>query len=132
MAPAQAVYVAVIIPLAAAAGNFGYLRLQRTFKIASKTMLLINLYFFLVIVLWGCLGFLNTVFGLRQIWEVYLFGVLYGLNLGSVQSYSRTIFTDFIPPGAESRFFSLFEITDRGSSWLGPVIVSVIVQFTGT
>ena len=131
MSPSEAVIVAVIIPLMAAVGNFTLLRIQRLLNAAPKTMLLFSLWFFLGIVLWGCIGFFSSSFGLRQKWEIYLFGVLYGFNLGSVQSYSRCIFTDIIPPGSESQFFSLYEVSDKGSSWIGPLIVAIIIQGTG-
>jgi hypothetical protein len=37
-----------------------------------------------------------------------------------------------IPEGKESEYFSLFSFTDRGSSWIGPAIVSAVIQNTGT
>ena len=33
--------------------------------------------------------------------------------------------------GAESRFFSLYEIVDRGSSWVGPLLVGVMADSFG-
>ena len=131
MRPSEAVIIAIIIPLSAAVGNYIFLQLQRLTQIPSKIMLLINLYFFALLAAWGCIGLLTDKFGLHKKWEIYLFGVFYGLNLGSSSSYSRTLFTDFIPPGREARFFSLYGITDRGSSWIGPLMVAVIVQSTG-
>ena len=58
--------------------------------------------------------------------------VIYGMCLGPVQSYSRTMFTDLIPPGRESEYFGVFEISDRGSSWIGPAITAILYEITGS
>lgn len=33
--------------------------------------------------------------------------------------------------GNSSEFFSLFEITDKGSSWIGPAVIAALVQGYG-
>ena len=57
---------------------------------------------------------------------------IYGANLGSTQAFARSIFSEMIPVGHESQWFALFEITDKGSSWLGPLIASLLIQATGS
>lgn len=57
--------------------------------------------------------------------------VWYGLHLGAMQAYSRSCFALLIPRGRESAFYSLYELTNRGSSALGPLVVTVIQQATG-
>ena len=37
-----------------------------------------------------------------------------------------------IPEGQEDLFFALYNVTDRGSSWVGPAVVSLILQTTGS
>lgn len=56
---------------------------------------------------------------------------MYGLGLGVIQSYSRALFSSLVPPGLEGEFFGFFEVTDKGSSWLGPIVIGVIQQLTG-
>lgn len=60
-----------------------------------------------------------------------LVAVWYGLHLGAMQAYSRSCFALLIPRGRESAFYSLYELTNRGSSALGPLIVTGIQQATG-
>ena len=79
--------------------------------------------------LWAVPGLFNDKFGLVNVWEMYLVGVIYGLNIGSIQSYSRSMFTLMIPPNRESEFFGLYEVTDKGSSWIGPLIIAVISNY---
>ena len=45
-----------------------------------------------------------------------------------ILEYHATI----IPVGRESEFFALFEITDKGTAWLGPLILSVVFNTTGS
>ena len=55
--------------------------------------------------------------------ELLFIGCVYGLAYGVIASYSRSLFGQLIPPGYETQFFGLFEITDKGSSWMGPIVV---------
>jgi UMF1 family MFS transporter len=36
-----------------------------------------------------------------------------------------------IPPHRESEFFSFFELTDKGSSWVGPLVISIMANSSG-
>jgi len=37
-----------------------------------------------------------------------------------------------IPKGSESEYFSLYEISERGTSWFGPLLFGLALQFTGS
>lgn len=52
--------------------------------------------------------------------------IYYGTFVGAMQSFSRVLFADLIPEGEEAEFFSLYAITDKGSSWIGPSVVALI------
>ena len=69
--------------------------------------------------------------GLQSVYEMYVFGVYYGFILGALQSFSRVVFADLIPPGMETEFFALYEVTDKGSSWVGPVLVGLCGDVLG-
>lgn len=40
------------------------------------------------------------------------------------------MFAGLVPRGRESEFFGLYAITDKGSSWLGPLAVAAITDAT--
>jgi len=40
------------------------------------------------------------------------------------------MFADLVPRGRESEFFGLYAITDKGSSWLGPLAIAAITDAT--
>ena len=52
-------------------------------------------------------------------------------RLGGSQALSRSLFSQMIPKNRESEYFSLYEISERGTSWLGPVVFALALQFTG-
>ncbi|WP_407548510.1 MFS transporter [Streptomyces sp. Pv4-95] len=55
-----------------------------------------------------------------------------GLVLGGSQALSRSLFSHLIPRGKEAEYFSAYEISDRGVSWLGPLAFGVAYQLTGS
>ncbi|MYX29296.1 MFS transporter [Streptomyces sp. SID8381] len=53
-----------------------------------------------------------------------------GLVLGGSQALSRSLFSHLVPPGKEAEYFSAYEMSDRGMSWLGPLLFGVTYQLT--
>ena len=116
------------VPIAAFAGCFVFFKIQKCGSVSSVQMLRLTLAVYLILPLWGIIGYTNTVFGFRQIWELYTVGIIFGFILGANQSYARTVFADLIPSGMESQFFSLYAITDKCSSWIGPLVIGMLTQ----
>lgn len=91
---------------------------------------------FELIPLYGLLGYVPFVRnwgvgGLQKPWEMYLLASVYGLVLGGISSYCRSLYGELIPPGSEAAFYALYAITDKGSSVFGPAIVGAIIDATG-
>jgi UMF1 family MFS transporter len=61
----------------------------------------------------------------------YPVAVVYGFVLGGFSSFCRALFGELVPPGFEAAFYSLYAITDKGSSVFGPAIVGAITDATG-
>jgi UMF1 family MFS transporter len=40
--------------------------------------------------------------------------------MGGSQAISRSLFSRMIPLGREASFYGLYEISERGTSWIGP------------
>jgi MFS transporter, UMF1 family len=53
-----------------------------------------------------------------------------GLVMGGSQALSRSLFSQLVPRGKEAEFFSLYEVSDRGTSWLGPLVFGLAYQLT--
>lgn len=124
--------IAVLIsPFASVLGNAFFYLLQKFTKMTSKSILVLLLGLMGLVPAYGLMGLFTDRIGLHQEWEIYLFAIFYGFLVGALQSYSRVIFSELIPPGDESEFFSLYAITDKGSSWLGPLLQSLLLNATG-
>jgi len=37
-----------------------------------------------------------------------------------------------IPAGREASFFGIYEVSERGTSWMGPLLFSIVVARTGS
>ncbi len=55
-----------------------------------------------------------------------------GLVLGSTQALSRSLFSQMIPKSRESAFFGLYEISEKGTSWIGNLVFAIVVGTTGS
>ncbi|MEW2398330.1 MFS transporter [Streptomyces sp. NPDC046862] len=55
-----------------------------------------------------------------------------GLVLGGSQALSRSLFSHLVPPGKEAEYFSAYEMSDRGMSWMGPLLFGLTYQLTGS
>ena len=134
----------IVIPLAALIGNFFFLWVYRKWDLAGKQMIVFHHYAFLFLPVYMFIGFIpGSPIGMIPptgddspstiaIAEMYLFGAYYGLQLGSIQSFSRTTFADLVPPGLDAEFFGLYEITDKGSSWMGPLVAAWLFGVFGS
>ncbi|MET0419333.1 MAG: MFS transporter, partial [Actinoplanes sp.] len=59
-----------------------------------------------------------------------ILGAGIGLVLGGSQALSRSLFSQLIPQGKEGEYYGFYEISDKGTSWLGPLAFGLIFQLT--
>ena len=52
--------------------------------------------------------------------------------MGGSQALSRSVYSQMIPKGQEAEYFSVYEVSDKGTSWLGPLLFGLALQFTGS
>lgn len=50
--------------------------------------------------------------------------------LVGTQALSRSLFSQMIPRGREAEYFGVYEISDKGTSWLAPLFFGLTLQFT--
>jgi UMF1 family MFS transporter len=94
-------------------------------KYSTKNALIISIIIWLLVVIYSYL-FLNSTLGF------YVVGAVIGLVLGGTQALSRSLYSLMIPKGKESEYYSLYEISERGTSWIGPMVFGLSLQFTGS
>ena len=64
--------------------------------------------------------------------QFYLLASVIGFVMGGTQALSRSMFSQLIPPGREAEYFGFYEISDRGTSWLGPFLFALTFDLTGS
>ncbi|KAK4227486.1 putative autophagy-related protein 22 [Podospora fimiseda] len=117
-------------------GAFSWSFISRRFNLQAHHTILACIALFELIPIYGLLGYLPFVknwgvFGLQQPWEMYPLAAVYGVVLGGLSSYCRSLYGELIPPGSEAAFYALYAITDKGSSVFGPAIVGAIIDASG-
>ena len=55
-----------------------------------------------------------------------------GFVLGGSQALSRSLYSQVIPRSSEAQYFSFYEISERGTSWLGTFAFGVAFGLTGS
>jgi UMF1 family MFS transporter len=104
-------------------GALGFERLARL--IGTKRAILVSLV--------GWLGVVTYSYAfLHKVSEAWLLAVFIALVLGGSQALSRSLFSQMVPRGREASFFGLYEISERGTSWLGPIVFAEVVAYTGS
>lgn len=53
-----------------------------------------------------------------------------GVVLGGTQALSRSLFSHLLPRDREAEYFGFYEISDKGTSWLGPLVFAAALQWT--
>jgi len=103
----------------------GALLLERiAVVLKTKNAILVSLVIWTGIVVYAY-GFLGT---LTQAW---IMGAILAMVLGGSQALSRSLFSQMIPAGHEAAFFGIYEITERGASWIGPFLFGLVASVTG-
>ncbi|HUQ94866.1 MAG TPA: MFS transporter [Bryobacteraceae bacterium] len=92
-------------------------------RIGNKNAVMITLVMYC-----GVLGYAYFFVSTQK--EFYVMTALVALVMGGSQSLSRSIYSFMIPKGHEAEYFSIYEISDKGTSWLGPLFMGLALQYT--
>jgi MFS transporter, UMF1 family len=115
--------VFIIAQFSALIGAIVFERISRF--LGAKRTILVCLSIWCGIVIFAY-GFLDTVM------QAYIMSVFIGLVLGSTQALSRSLFSQMIPESREASFFGIYEISEKGTSWIGNLIFTVVFGLTGS
>jgi MFS transporter, UMF1 family len=105
---------------------FGALLFERlAYLIKTKNAILVSLVIWSVIVIYAYAK-------LSTVPEAWILAAVIAIVLGGSQALSRSLFSRMIPKGKEAAFFGLYEVSERGTSWMGPLLFSVVIAKTGS
>lgn len=106
-------------------GFIGAMAFQRLAAVSSAKRAVI-----LSLIVWT----LTLVYIYQFVYDVTQFFVataVVALVMGGSQALSRSLFAQLVPKGREAEYFSVYEISDKGTSWISPILFGLALQFTG-
>ncbi len=62
--------------------------------------------------------------------QFFVMAAIVALVLGGSQALSRSLYAQLIPKLREAQYYALYEVTDKGTSWLSPLFFGLALQFT--
>jgi UMF1 family MFS transporter len=95
------------------------------YLIRTKNAIIVSLVIWSGIVIYAY-RFLHTVP------EAWIMAGVIAIVLGGSQALSRSLYSRMIPAGKEAAFFGLYEVSERGTSWMGPLLFSIVIARTGS
>lgn len=141
-----------ITTVAQIAGLYGERELLLPREVLIVTILIVQFVAFAGAVVHGRLaaryGARRTVLGSLAGWTVVVTGAYFvtagqqlqfyavalgiGLVLGGTLALTRSLFSQMVPPGREAEYFALYEVGEKGTSWLGPLVFAAVADATGS
>ncbi|MGC8855652.1 MAG: MFS transporter [Anaerolineae bacterium] len=96
--------------------------------VGAKRAILISLIIWAGVVIYGYGG----LRGETRIAEFFILGAIIALVMGGSQAISRSLFAQMIPDGREAEFYAFYEVSERGTSWTGPLLFGLANQMFGS
>jgi len=70
--------------------------------------------------------------GDSRVLEFWILGAFIAIVMGGSQAISRSLFAQMIPDGQEAEYYSFYEVSERGTSWIGPFLFGLMNQAFGS
>jgi MFS transporter, UMF1 family len=108
---------------------FGALLWGRLAKwIGAKRSIIVSLVIWLGVVVFAYGG----LYGDSSTAQFFVLGAFIALVMGGSQAISRSLYAQMVPAGKEAEFYSFYEVSERGTSWTGPLIFGLVNQMFGS
>src|SRR5579863_4043112 len=62
--------------------------------------------------------------------EFFILAAIVAIVMGGSQALSRSLYAQLVPKAKEAEYYSIYEVSDKGTSWLCPIIFGLAMQFT--
>lgn len=95
-------------------------------KIGAKKVILLTL------VIWTVMVIITYALPAGQQNPYLVIAAGIGFVLGGSQALSRSLYSQVIPRSQEAQYFSFYEISERGTSWLGTLAFGIAYGLTGS
>jgi UMF1 family MFS transporter len=118
--------VILMIQFMAFAGALLWGRLASRF--GAKRSIIISLVIWSGVVIYAYFG----MKGESRVIEFFILGAFIAVVLGGSQAISRSLFAQIIPTGKQAEYYSFYEVSERGTSWVGPLLFGLMNQVFGS
>jgi MFS transporter, UMF1 family len=95
--------------------------------IGAKESIIVSLVIWAAVVIYAYGG----LQGETRVAQFFVLGAFIALVMGGSQAISRSLFAQMIPIGKEAEFYSFYEVSERGTSWIGPLLFGLMNQLFG-
>lgn len=119
----QLTAVILMVQFVAFAGAFAFKYVATA--IGTKPAILVSLCIWTGVIL-------AMYFSVRTAAQFFVAAAVVAVVLGGTQALSRGLYSTMIPKGREAEYFSIYEISDKGTSWMCPLVFGLALQFTGS
>ena len=96
--------------------------------VGAKQSILISLVIWAGVVIYAYGG----LQGDSRVLQFWILGAFIAMVMGGSQAISRSLFAQMIPDGREAEFYSFYEVSERGTSWTGPLLFGIMNQAFGS
>lgn len=93
-------------------------------KLSAKFMILVGISIYVFISIFAV--FLNSA------WQFWVMAMLVATSQGGIQALSRSLYGKIIPKNRSSEYFGFYNIFGRFAAILGPLVVGLTSQITGS
>jgi UMF1 family MFS transporter len=113
----------LILQFAAIPGAYLFARLASRWGTKNAIMGSLGIWIAIVLYAWLALASTTQAVGLA---------VAIAIVMGGSQALARSLFTQMIPVGRENSWMGLYETSERGTSWIAPLLFGVTLDVTGS
>jgi UMF1 family MFS transporter len=62
--------------------------------------------------------------------QFFVMAAIVAMIMGGSQALSRSLYAQMVPKSKEAEYFSIYEVSDKGTSWMCPLLFGLALQFT--
>ncbi|GJJ79119.1 MFS transporter, UMF1 family [Entomortierella parvispora] len=113
-------------------GAYIFLWIRQRWCLSTKFMVMLTLGLYSALTAYFVITpYITSNFGLRHEWEAWVSVAYLGLIISTFYGVARVMMAELCPEGDENEWFSIFQLADKGSSWIGPFVTGAIQSLTG-
>jgi UMF1 family MFS transporter len=111
----------LVVQVVAIGGSLAFAELAK--RTTTKTALGTSLIGWILVIL-------ASFFWVQSATQFLILAGCIAIVLGGTQALSRSLFSTMIPRGKEAEYFSLYELSDNGTAWIGPLLFGITLSIT--